>query len=68
MQAGNVLEGASNAEDLGLAECQDAIEYVMHTKKMDDGDYKFFLDVEEQFKFLVNDKNNEKQMDFWLLK
>ncbi len=37
---GNVLEGASNAEDLRvLAECQDAIGTVMHTKKMDDGDY-----------------------------
>ena len=64
-KAGNVLEGASNAEDLGvLAECQDAIGTVMHTKKMDDGDYKFFLDVEEQFKFLVNDKNNEKTDGF----
>jgi hypothetical protein len=36
----------------------------MHTKKMDDGDYKFFLDVDEQFKFLVNDKNNEKTEGF----
>lgn len=62
---GNVLEGASNAEDLRvLAECQDAIGTVMHTKKMDDGDYKFFLDVDEQFKFLVNDKNNEKTEGF----
>jgi hypothetical protein len=62
---GNVLEGASNAEDLRvLAECQDATGTVMHTKKMDDGDYKFFLDVDEQFKFLVNDKNNEKTEGF----
>ena len=62
---GNVLEGASNAEDFRvLAECQDAIGTVMHTKKMDDGDYKFFLDVDEQFKFLVNDKNNEKTEGF----
>jgi hypothetical protein len=36
----------------------------MHTKKMDDGDYKFFLNVDEQFKFLVNDKNNEKTDGF----
>jgi hypothetical protein len=62
---GNALEGASNAEDLRvLAECQDAIGTVMHTKKMDDGDYKFFLDVDEQFKFLVNDKNKEKTEGF----
>ena len=64
-KAGNVLDGASNAEDLRvLAECQDAIGTVMHTKKMDDGDYKFFLDVDQQFKFLVNDKNNEKTEGF----
>ena len=64
-KAGNVLEGASNAEDLRvLAECQDAIGTVMHTKKMDDGDYKFFLNVEEPFKFLVNDKNNDETEGF----
>ena len=62
---GNVLDGASNAEDLRvLAECQDATGTVMHTKKMDDGDYKFFLKVDEQFKFLVNEKNNEKTEGF----
>jgi hypothetical protein len=62
---GNALEGASNAEDLRvLAQCQDATGTVMHTKKMGDGDYKFFLDVDEQFKFLVNDKNNEKTEGF----
>jgi hypothetical protein len=64
-KSGNVLAGASNAEDLRvLTECQDAIGTVMHTKKMDDGDYKFFLNVDEQFKFLVNDKNNEKTDGF----
>ena len=47
-----------------LAECQDAIGTVMHTKKMDDGDYKFFLNVEEPFKFLVNDKNNDETEGF----
>jgi hypothetical protein len=64
-RSGNVLDGASNAEDLRiLAECQDAIGTVMHTKKMDDGDYKFFLKVDEQFKFLVNEKNDEKTDGF----
>jgi hypothetical protein len=64
-KSGNVLEGASNAEDLRvLAECQDAIGTVMHTKKMDDGDYKFFLNVEEPFKFLVNDKNKDETEGF----
>lgn len=64
-RSGNVLDGASNAKDLRvLAECQDATGTVMHTKKMDDGDYKFFLKVDEQFKFLVNAKNDEKTDGF----
>ncbi len=60
-RVGDVLAGASNAEDLKvLAECQDAVGDVMHTKKMDDGDYKFLLKLEDQYQFLVNDKNEEK--------
>jgi hypothetical protein len=58
---GDVLDGASNAEDLKvLADCQDAIGDVMHTKKMDDGDYKFLLKLEDKYEFLVNNKNQEK--------
>ena len=64
-RSGNVLAGASNAEDLRvLADCQDATGTVMHTKKMDDGDYKFFLKVDDPFKFLVNEKNNDKTDGF----
>jgi hypothetical protein len=64
-RSGNVLAGASNAEDLRvLADCQDATGTVMHTKKMDDGDYKFFLKVDNPFKFLVNEKNNDKTDGF----
>jgi hypothetical protein len=60
-RGGDVLEGASNAKDLKvLAECQDAIGDVMHTKKMDDGDYKFLLKLDEQYEFLINDQNEEK--------
>lgn len=58
---GDVLDGASNAKDLKvLAECQDAIGDVMHTKKMDDGDYKFLLKLDDQYQFLINDHNEEK--------
>lgn len=58
---GDVLSGASNEKDLKvLAECQDAIGDVMHTKKMDDGDYKFLLKLENKYDFLINDKNDEK--------
>ena len=64
-RSGNVLDGASNAEDLRvLADCQDATGTVMHTKKMDDGDYKFFLNLDGPFKFLVNEKNNDKTEGF----
>ena len=60
-RSGNVLSGASNEEDLKvLAECQEAVGDVMHTKKMDDGDYKFLLKLDDKYDFLINDKNNEK--------
>jgi len=64
-RTGNVLSGASNEGDLKvLSECQEAIGIVKHTKKMDDGDYKFFLDVDKKYDFLVNDKNNQKTDGF----
>ena len=64
-RTGNVLSGASNEKDLRvLSECQEATGIVKHTKKMDDGDYKFFLDVDKKFDFLVNDKNREKTDGF----
>lgn len=60
-RGGDVLDGASNAKDLKvLAECQDAIGDVMHTKKMDDGDYKFLLKLDDQYQYLINDHNDEK--------
>jgi hypothetical protein len=64
-RTGNVLAGASNEEDLRvLSECQEATGIVMHTKKMDDGDYKFFLNLDDKFKFLTNEKNNDKTDGF----
>ena len=64
-RTGNVLSGASNENDLKvLAECQEAVGIVKHTKKMDDGDFKFFLDLDEKYKFLVNDKNIQKTDGF----
>ncbi len=64
-RTGNVLAGASNEEDLRvLSECQEATGIVMHTKKMDDGDYKFFLKLDDKFKFLTNEKNNQKTDGF----
>lgn len=64
----NVLDGASNAEDLKvLAECQDAVGNVMHTKKMDDGDYKFLLKLDDEYQFLINDQNEEKTDGFLVI-
>ena len=60
-RGGNVLDGASNEEDLKvLSECQEAAGEVVHTKKMDDGDYKFLLNVEDKYKYLLNEKNDGK--------
>jgi hypothetical protein len=64
-KTGNVLAGASNEENLRvLSECQEATGVVMHTKKMDDGDFKFFLKLDDKFKFLTNEKNNDKTDGF----
>jgi hypothetical protein len=64
-RTGNVLAGASNEKDLRiLSECQEATGTVMHTKKMDDGDFKFFLKLDDKFKFLTNEKNNDKTDGF----
>jgi len=60
-RTGDVLNGASNEKDLKLlSECQEAIGIVKHTKKMDDGDFKFLLDLDKKFDFLLNEGNNQK--------
>ena len=57
---GNVLDGASNEEDLNvIRECEEAEGEVMHTKNMDDGDYKFLLKLDDQYEFLLNDGNED---------
>ena len=67
-RTGNVLSGASNENDLKvLAECQEAVGIVKHTKKMDDGDFKFFLDLDEKFKFLVNERNIQKTKQLYIM-
>jgi hypothetical protein len=34
-------------------------------QKKDDGDFSFFLELDEKYKFLVNEKNYKKPTDFW---
>ncbi len=58
-----VLKGASNKKDLKiLSECEKAIGKVKHVQEMPDGDYKFFLKLDKEYKSLLN-KGNKKQTD-----
>jgi hypothetical protein len=60
-RSGVVLAGASNKKDLKvLSNCEEVIGTVKHTKKMNDGDYKFALKVRDQYKDLLNKINNKK--------
>ena len=60
-RTGDVLAGASNKKDLKiLSKCEEVIGTVKHTKKMNDGDYKFALKVRDQYKDLLNKINKKK--------
>jgi hypothetical protein len=60
-RSGDVLAGASNKKDLKiLSNCEEVIGTVKHTKKMNDGDYKFALKVRDQYKDLLNKINDKK--------
>ena len=58
-----VLKGASNKKDLKiLSECEKATGKVKHVQKMPDGDYKFLLKLDKEYKSLLN-KDNKKKTD-----
>ena len=58
-----VLKGASNKKDLKiLSECEKATGKVKHVQEMPDGDYKFLLKLDKEYKSLLN-KGNKKQTD-----
>jgi hypothetical protein len=60
-RTGDVLAGASNKKDLKiLSKCEEVIGTVKHTKKMNDGDYKFALKVRDKYKALLNKINKKK--------
>lgn len=64
-RTGDVLAGASNKKDLKiLSKCEEVIGTVKHTKKMNDGDYKFALKVRDQYKGLLNKINKKKTGGF----
>ena len=67
-RSGDVLAGASNKKDLKiLSNCEEVIGTVKHTKKMNDGDYKFALKVRDQYKDLLNKINNKKTGGFLIV-
>jgi hypothetical protein len=67
-RSGEVLAGASNKKDLKvLSNCEEIIGTVKHTKKMNDGDYKFALKVRDQYKDLLNKINNKKTGGFLIV-
>jgi hypothetical protein len=67
-RSGEVLTGASNKKDLKvLSNCEEIIGTVKHTKKMNDGDYKFALKVRDQYKDLLNKINNKKTGGFLIV-
>jgi len=58
-----VLKGASNKKDLKiLSECEHASGKVKHVQEMPDGDYKFLLKLDKEYKSLLN-KVNKKNTD-----
>ena len=58
-----VLKGASNKKDLKiLSECEKATGKIKHVQEMPDGDYKFLLKLDKEYKSLLN-KDNKKKTD-----
>ncbi len=56
-----ILKGASNKKDLKiLSECEKAVGKVKHIQEMPDGDYKFLLKLEKEYKSLLNKDNKKK--------
>src|SRR5215210_1625998 len=60
-KSNKVLKGASNKKDLKiLSECEKAVGKVKHVQEMPDGDYKFLLKLDKDYKSLLNKDNKKK--------
>ena len=60
-KSNKVLKGASNKKDLKiLSECEKAVGNVKHVQEMPDGDYKFLLKLDKEYKSLLNKDNKKK--------
>ncbi|HET9806035.1 MAG TPA: hypothetical protein VFP49_03915 [Nitrososphaeraceae archaeon] len=60
-KSNKILKGASNKKDLKiLSECEKATGKVKHVQEMPDGDYKFLLKLDKEYKSLLNKDNKKK--------
>ena len=60
-KSNKILKGASNKKDLKiLSECENAVGKVTHVQEMPDGDYKFLLKLDKEYKSLLNKDNKKK--------
>jgi len=58
---GNVLKGVYDPGRLNvLSSCEEAIGIVDDSERVNDGDFKLYLDVEDEYKKLLNEANDER--------
>ena len=60
-KSNKVLKGASNKKDLKiLLECEKVVGKVKHVQEMPDGDFKFLLKLNIEYKFPLKKDNKKK--------
>jgi hypothetical protein len=58
---GNVLKGVYDPGRLNvLSSCEEAVGIVHDSERVNDGDFKFYLDVEDEYKKLLNEANDKR--------
>jgi hypothetical protein len=58
---GDVLSGVHDPGRLNiLSSCEEVIGIVDHSERAHDGDYKLYLDVEDDYKYLLNEQNDKR--------
>ena len=58
---GDVLEGVYDPERLKVqSSCEETIGIVHDSERVNDGDFKFYLDVEDEYKKLLNEENYDR--------
>jgi hypothetical protein len=58
---GDVLNGVHDPGRLNiLSSCEEVIGILDHSERAHDGDYKLYLDVEDNYKYLLNEQNGKR--------